>query len=257
MKKKAVIFTLIVIILISGCSSSTGYEVNEANYTVVDYIFMWENYTDKDYKDKNVAFTGEIDYISSRHITINEGLSGITGMLHITPSNRRILNDFSVGNKVTVFGKVKQKLMGYLYIEDAIIRIATRDEIEQTNQNEFDRFIAELDVAAEYEKTAVAVDYDSLVRRPDNYSGQIIKVTGRVEQIMGEGSWILKSGYRFLEDSSFDKEWFIYYDLPDGDPRILEGDVLTFFGEFNGIEKFSRALGGDVYIPTLRARYVY
>lgn len=51
-------------------------------------------------------------------------------------------------------------------------------------------------------------------------------------------------------------EWYVNYNLPENTSRILEGDDVTFFREFDGITKMKRAIGrSEVYIPRLKVLY--
>lgn len=52
------------------------------------------------------------------------------------------------------------------------------------------------------------------------------------------------------------KEWYISCELADGDTKILEDDIVTFYGEFNGTEKMERSLTGTTdYVPNLNVKY--
>lgn len=126
-------------------------------------------------------------------------------------------------------------------------------ELDKHNQNK-----------ASYIASCVDVPYNDLARNPDNYKGKKIKVTIEISQVM-TGGWFTESGYRGYEDYelNFDdnatylkKEWYISYELQDNDTRILEDDVVTFYGEFNGTEEMERALTHTSdYVPNLTAQY--
>jgi hypothetical protein len=240
--------------LISGCSTS-NYEIDEADYVEVDYINMWENYLDREHKDLKVKITGEISSIDSRRFNISEGLTGLTGMINIEPRRRSDLSDYSVGDRVTVLGRVDRKVMGYLYIKEATIRKATTDEINRIHDYEWDRTLQDIDAMIDYKMSASTVNYDALIRNPSNYIGQIIKVTVRIAQVM-PGGVLREAGYRGYEGSGTSNEWYIAYDLPDGSSRILDGDTVTFYGEFTGLTTITRGLtGARVEVPRLKAQY--
>ena len=106
----------------------------------------------------------------------------------------------------------------------------------------------------EYKNNAAVIAYDNLIRRPDDYKGQVIRVTVRITQIFdsqGLFGFLYEKGYAGTQDGN---EWIIRYELPEGSNRIIVGDTITFYGEFNGLQERSRAIGGaSVHIPHLIA----
>jgi hypothetical protein len=111
----------------------------------------------------------------------------------------------------------------------------------------------------EYIGMAKEIPYKDLARSPEKYEGEIIAITVEVQQIMDGNLYRAYEDYEFtLEDSStyLKKEWLIDYEIPAGSPRILEEDVVIFYGEFYGLEAISRALTQTTdYIPRLEAKY--
>lgn len=135
-----------------------------------------------------------------------------------------------------------------------------KKELEEKNKQEQAKNDKESFIA-----NCVEVPYKDLARTPDNYKGKKIKVTIQVNQVM-TGGFLTESGYRGYEDYDFnwedenstylEKEWYISYELPDGESKILENDVVVFYGEFTGAEEMKRALTGTTdYVPNLSAKY--
>lgn len=126
-----------------------------------------------------------------------------------------------------------------------------------TSSKESDKITKE-----EYMSQCVSVDYKELARYPDKYKGEKIKVTMEISQILNGGIFT-DSGYRgyadydiYNHDTYLEKEWYISYELPDGHPRILEDDIIIFYGEYNGTLELERALTGTKdYVPSLIAEF--
>ena len=60
-----------------------------------------------------------------------------------------------------------------------------------------------------------------------------------------------ESGYRIKDG---DNEWYITYKIDEGEPRIITGDTITFYGEFKGLRKMKRAFTGVTdLVPNLKA----
>ena len=108
---------------------------------------------------------------------------------------------------------------------------------------------------SEYKKQCKSVSYEKIARNPDDYKGELVKFTGKVEQVI-EHSWIpneyrvsvTKGDYGLWEDVVYVK-----YTLPEGSSRILEGDIVTFYGECEGTTSYLSILGQTVTIPSVNA----
>ena len=132
-------------------------------------------------------------------------------------------------------------------------RQAERDEAWGQEMAEWEQLIAEWDEheVERFKETARVIEYEYLLRNPDNYEGLTIRLEVRIAQIM-VGGILADSGYRAYDG---DDEWFIQFDLPDDTPRIIVGDNVTFYGYFNGLRRVTRVLGNVDLVPELRARY--
>jgi len=104
--------------------------------------------------------------------------------------------------------------------------------------------------------------YKDLLRTPDEYAGEYVVVTAKINQILEEGIFETtkyyfgrtdESGYEFY----FDDEYCFMDKRLDDDTKLLEEDVLVVYGRFAELKKFSRALtGADVEIPVVEMLYV-
>lgn len=114
----------------------------------------------------------------------------------------------------------------------------------------------------EYKKQCKTLKYEDLARNPEKYKGQKIKIEVEVKQIMN-GGLFYQSGYRAYQDYDFDKfdtylkeEWFVSYELPENSERILEDDIVIFYGEYNGTIEMTRSLTNTKeFIPNIKAEY--
>lgn len=114
----------------------------------------------------------------------------------------------------------------------------------------------------DYKATCEEIDWKELARYSEKYVGQRISVTGQVNQILGSG-WASTGGCQLYEDYDIStgdtwlqKEWFVGIDAENASPRILENDIVTFYGEFSGTTNMERALTGTTdKIITLKAAY--
>jgi hypothetical protein len=135
------------------------------------------------------------------------------------------------------------------------------DEKPDTETKTTEESVTPVESEDEYRQSCETVNYKDLARNPDDYKGKRLAVTIEINQVLTEG--IFTSGgyagyedYDITGDSFYQKEWYIDYTVEDGASKILEDDVITFYGEFAGTEEMERLLTGEkVYIPELTAKY--
>lgn len=109
--------------------------------------------------------------------------------------------------------------------------------------------------------SCIEVSYKDLARNPNTYIGKKLKITVEIQQVISSG--FSTNAYRCYEDydihsgaTYLDKEWYVEYYLSDDESRILEDDIVTFYGTYDGTSKLERALTGVTdYVPTLKAEY--
>lgn len=102
--------------------------------------------------------------------------------------------------------------------------------------------------------------YKDVARDPDKYKGKNMKYTGEVLQVI-EPTWGDTVEYRIAvtrDDYGYDYDSVIYvtYTRAEGESRILENDIVTFYGTCDGIYSYTSALGGKVTIPKVEAKYL-
>lgn len=94
------------------------------------------------------------------------------------------------------------------------------------------------------------VDYNDIMRNPDQYVGQKYKIT--VQIFSASEKWSAGTYYKAYTDdgsgSYFDKMVWIFDkrdENSEGYSKILEGDTVTFYGEFTGLQETKNALNGE------------
>ena len=102
--------------------------------------------------------------------------------------------------------------------------------------------------------SATTLDYDQLAKNPNRYKGTKVVYRGQIFQIQEDfgQTWMLLSvtdaGYGFWDDNV----WVEY----DGTIRGAEEDIITVYGTIKGEQSYETQIGGETYVPKLRARYI-
>lgn len=106
------------------------------------------------------------------------------------------------------------------------------------------------EVRAEYIAGCETVVYKDVERNPSDFEGRYIAVTGEVIQV-SEG-WFNTVTLRIKNE---DGTWYATYTREDNEPRILEDDIITAYGECTGVETYSTVLGSKMTIPAMEIEY--
>ncbi len=239
---------------------SADFEIMDVNY-----LLMWHKYSEDTYKDKYVRIAGNVGHVGKDTINIREGLSGITGNIYLKFDKGSVneLEFVSEGDYIIATGKCGQKTAGQISIENVNIEVIGDKAFQKANEYketadkifEQERLEAqklEKEEMADYKTKSITIKYEDLIREPYKYKGEIIEVTMKISQIMS-GGLLTEAGYAGKQGK---EEWFVNYKLPEYSPRILEGDTIRFYGEFDDVREMKRALTKTkVFIPKLNAKY--
>lgn len=114
----------------------------------------------------------------------------------------------------------------------------------------------------EFKASCQEIGYKTLLRNPDDYIGQKIVFTAKIQQIIQGGLFDDNQYYRVQTDNDgyeyyLDDEYYMYDCRPEGSTKLLEDDVIRIYAEFAGTETVTRALtGAKEEIPAVNAYYV-
>lgn len=105
------------------------------------------------------------------------------------------------------------------------------------------------------------IPYKTLARNPEDYVGEHIVLTVKIEQILQGGLFDSNEYYRVYTNDEYDMwlgdEYFMYDSRVDDDMKLLQGDIITVYGEFAGTETVTRALSGTKEdVPAFKALYI-
>ena len=110
-----------------------------------------------------------------------------------------------------------------------------------------------------YKASCQSYSYQDISRTPDNYKGLPAVFTGEVAQVL-ESSYSSTINLRVNvtqgEYGWWDDTIYVSYTMPSGSPRILEKDIVTIYGDLDGLESYTAVLGNTVTIPRIKAKYI-
>ncbi len=115
-----------------------------------------------------------------------------------------------------------------------------------------------------YKDSCKKYKYKDIARDPDGYKGKLAVFTGEVIQVQeqtayGQRHYVLRvnvtkkgSYYRYYTDTIY-----VIYVASEDDPRILEDDIITMYGELTGTKTYTTVMGASVTIPSFTAEYIH
>ena len=110
----------------------------------------------------------------------------------------------------------------------------------------------------EFKEKCESVAYKDIARNPADFEGKYLKFKGKVIQVQ-ENNYS-DSIYRIdvTEDEYglWDDTVYVTYRRSENETRILEDDIVDFYGICQGTESYTSVLGGQVTIPSVHAEYL-
>lgn len=103
----------------------------------------------------------------------------------------------------------------------------------------------------------VGYDYKTLARDPKTYIGSKAMFRGEVIQVMEDsGITVLRVNVTQNEWGYWEDTMYVWYIPEPDEPRILEDDIVTMYGEMQDLMTYETIMGGTVTIPQLYAHYI-
>ncbi len=151
---------------------------------------------------------------------------------------------FSIGDETTA-------------TEKSVTTESTQAEKEAKEQQEkAEKEANELQDLESFKNSCEFYSYEDISRNPDSYKGKNLTYTGQVIQVLEEGNDIHFRLNVTAMEYVYTDTVYVKYTKNDNESRILEGDMVTIWGTFDGIESFETVLGNKVTAPQISARDV-
>lgn len=150
-------------------------------------------------------------------------------------------------------------------INIAILLVLPKSPTGTANQTQSSKQV-QTENKTEFINSCRNIDYKTLARNPDKYKGEKFKLTGKVIQVMDSNSWFEDSTSLQIEitakENQFADGGYIWDDaiaakvtIPEGEDRILEGDIIDFYGVCEGLYTYKTVLGDNNSVPLIDIHY--
>ena len=121
-------------------------------------------------------------------------------------------------------------------------------------------------IEKEFKNSCKTITYKKLARNPDKYKGKKYKIKGQVIQVLDSDSWFGNSTTLRInitpEENQFADGGVLWSDtivsavnIPDGSDRIVDDDIITFWGTCEGAYTYESVLGQKITVPRIDIEY--
>ena len=114
----------------------------------------------------------------------------------------------------------------------------------------------------EFKNSCSTISFEDLSRNPDKYKGDNYKFTGQVIQVQ-EGWFdtvelrinVTKEEFEYIDDVMWTDTIYATVTIPEGADKLLEDDVITFWGTCDGNYSYTSVLGNQISLPEIDIKY--
>lgn len=107
----------------------------------------------------------------------------------------------------------------------------------------------------EYRAACKTYTYDEIARNPDKYEKSLAKFTGEVIQVLKDGDEIQMRVNVAYDEFYYTDTVFVFYNVSNG-TNVLEGDIITMYGELRGMQDYESIFGQEISIPRIYVKYI-
>lgn len=131
------------------------------------------------------------------------------------------------------------------------------DNNQEVTQQKQNVEVENTETKEEYMNSCAVYAYKDIARNPNTYKGKRAKLTGEVIQVQQEGNEIAIRVNITKKDGYYDDTILTGYKYADDyEDRVLEGDIITIYGELAGTVTYTSVLGADVTVPAIKTKYL-
>lgn len=234
------------------------YELGESyaeTLPITDYMEIAEN--SKQFVGQRVRIAGKVQGVGTAKIT-NHVYFGfrdpgtnyrcISIVLRGCPAS---MQDMCVEDEYVIVSGVVESSAGSPTLSDCFVECVGADAEALAAQTEDTWRQNYREQREEYISSCKQYSYEELARNPNQYREERIEVSGSVVQTTrNDGEYVV-----LLDVGQGNLIYVAYTSRLYQDPRILEDDQITFYGECSGIKTYLTVLGSDNTVPYVIAPY--
>lgn len=170
-------------------------------------------------------------------------------------------------------GRVDDKMLGNLYIKDAVLIVSGKDaktaitqkwtnakKLKKSSRGTSEK---EKEAKQDFINSCKEYSYKDIARNPKNYEGKPAKFRGEVVQVQESGDFVVLrvnvtyEAFEYIDEGIWSDTVYVEYTRKsDSESRILEDDIINMYGTIKGTKTYETVMGNDMTIPYLEAQYI-
>ncbi len=107
----------------------------------------------------------------------------------------------------------------------------------------------------QYKDQCKTYSYDEIARNPDKYEKCLAKFTGEVIQVLKEGDQLQMRVNVTYDEFYYTDTVFVFYTVANN-VNVLEGDIITMYGELRGMQEYESIFGEEISIPRIYVKFI-
>lgn len=105
----------------------------------------------------------------------------------------------------------------------------------------------------DFRSAAETIPYSQLIKDPESFRGRKVRYYGQIFQIQqADGAGVMLLSVTDLGYDLWDDNIWVNY---EGNIKGADGDMITVYGTMTGAESYETQIGGETYVPRMRAAY--
>lgn len=135
--------------------------------------------------------------------------------------------------------------------DESIKKMADDKAKEEQKAREEEQARVQAEADKKNPATYPELPYDEMARNGNKHKGEKLKITGTVRQVMDTdtGGAMLRVA---TSENGYDDMYLVQIDSTEWENhRLLEDDVISFYGEVYGLYSYESTMGGKITVPAL------
>ncbi len=251
-KKKKLKPATIILIIVASVVFITGIIVlsitlfNADMSKATEYINMGEYDKAKEILDKQLSTNPSQNKVylvfADYYLAQNEYLNAVEILEQGIP---RCSNEGDLQRKLE---DIKSAYASEIKLEQEQRKQEEEKKKQEEEQKQWEQYVLECN----------EIDYSDLARNPNKFKGQSFKFTGKIIQVI-EPTWgntvSLRINVTKSELGLYSDTIYATVELAKDADRILENDIVTIYGDCDGLYTYTSLLGASVSVPKIDIKY--
>ena len=134
---------------------------------------------------------------------------------------------------------------------------AQEDDLKAEKSISITRKLTVNEIRKQFKTESKSISYKELFRNIDQYKDRKVYYTGKVVQVMGDGNFLSSMRVEVTRGAYGIWDDVVLATILDAEaPKILEGDIIKFWGTVKGEQTYQTVLGAEITVPEINVEII-